>query len=247
MDALEQSGNGGQVAWFGTTQWTVVLSARREASSRATQALDILCRTYWYPLYAYIRRRGYAAPEAQDLTQEFLARLLASKGLASVDRRKGRFRSFLLASVNHFLANEWDRSHAIKRGGKAEVLSLSDPAVEARYALEPVNDSTPEKLYDRQWALALLDRALQRLQREFAAAGKSRQFECVKEFLHREERDRSYEEAGREIGLKAPAVASMVYRLRQRYRELVREEVANTVPSPGDLDEELRWLFRVLS
>jgi DNA-directed RNA polymerase specialized sigma24 family protein len=225
----------------------VVLSAGGEALPQATQALETLCRTYWYPLYAYIRRRGYGAPEAQDLTQEFLARLLATNGLASVDRRKGRFRSFLLASLNHFLANEWDRARAAKRGGAAEVLPLSDAAVEARYALEPSRDLTPEKLYDRKWALALLDRALHRLQSEFAAAGKSRPFGCLKEFLHCEEGDRAYDEVGRELGLNAAAVASMVYRLRQRYRELVREEVAHTVPSLGDLDDELRWLFHVLS
>jgi RNA polymerase sigma-70 factor (ECF subfamily) len=247
MDAREQSETSGQAAWFGTTRWTMVLSAKEEGLSQAGEALETLCRTYWYPLYAYIRRRGYAAPEAQDLTQEFLTRLLGSNGLATVDRRKGRFRSFLLASVNHFLANEWDRARAAKRGGAAEVLSLNDASVEARYALEPSTDLTPEKLYDRQWALALLDRALHRLQSEFAAAGKGRQFECLKEFLHCDESDRSYEEVGRELGLKAPAVASMVYRLRQRYRELVREEVAHTVPSLGDLDDELRWLFQVLS
>ena len=243
----EQAGAGGQAVWFTTTHWTVVLAAGGEESPEAAQALEALCRTYWYALYAYIRRRGYAAPEAQDLTQEFLARLLATKGLASVDRRKGRFRSFLLASLNHFLANEWDRARAAKRGGSAEVLSLNDASVEARYALEASNDLTPERLYDRQWALMLLDRALHRLQSELAAAGKGRQFERLKEFLHCEESDRSYEEVGREIGLNAPAVASMVYRLRQRYRELVREEVAHTVPSLGDLDDELRWLFQVLS
>jgi DNA-directed RNA polymerase specialized sigma24 family protein len=247
MDAPEQSDAGGREAWFGTTHWTVVLSAREGGMPQAAQALETLCRTYWYPLYAYIRRRGYAAPEAQDLTQEFLARLLATNGLASVDRRKGHFRSFLLASLNHFLANEWDRARAAKRGGGAEVLSLDDPGVEARYALEPSTELTPEQLYDRQWALTLLDRALHRLQSEFTNAGKGHQFECLKEFLHSEESERSYEEVGRELGLNAPAVASTVYRLRQRYRELVREEVAHTVPSLGDLDDELRWLFRVLT
>ncbi len=248
MEAPEQAETSGPTAWFGTTHWTVVLSAKDHEVSPANQAaLETLCRTYWYPLYAYIRRRGYSAPEAQDLTQEFLARLIATHGLAPVDRRKGRFRSFLLASLNHFLANEWDRARAAKRGGRAEILSLDDTAVEARYAFEPSNDLTPERFYDRQWALALLDRALMRLQSEFAAAGKNRQFDCVKEFLQCEESDRSYEEVGVEMGLKASAVASMVYRLRQRYRELVREEVAHTVPSPGDLDDELRWLFEVLS
>jgi len=169
----KQVGAGGQAVWFTTTHWTVVLAAGGEESPEAAQALEALCRTYWYALYAYIRRRGYAAPEAQDLTQEFLARLLATNGLASVDRRKGRFRSFLLASLNHFLANEWDRARAAKRGGAAEVLSLNDASVEARYALEASNDLTPERLYDRQWALALLDRALHRLQSELAAAAKA--------------------------------------------------------------------------
>ncbi len=232
VDAPERYVNSGQAAWFGTTHWTMVLSAKEEGLSRAGEALEALCRTYWYPLYAYIRRRGYAAPEAQDLTQEFLARLLGSNGLATVDRRKGRFRSFLLASLNHFLANEWDRARAAKRGGTAEVLSLNDAAVEARYALEPAPDLTPEKLYDRQWALALLDRALQRLQSEFVAAGKGPQFECLKEFLHREGSDRSYEEVGRELGIKAPAVASAVYRLRQRY-EGKRPEPCALLDSPS--------------
>ena len=247
MDAREQSEIGGQAAWFGTTHWTVVLSARGEALPEAAEALETLCRTYWYPLYAYIRRRGYAAPEAQDLTQEFLARLLATHGLASVDRRKGRFRSFLLASLNHFLANEWDRACAAKRGGAAEIVSLNDAAVEARYALERSNELTPEELFDRQWAMTLLELTLKRLQSEFAAAGKSRQFECLKEFLHCEESDRPYQQVAEEMGLNPSAVASAVYRLRQRYREIVREEIAHTVPSPGDLDDELRWLFRVLS
>jgi len=247
MDAWEESETGGLAAWFGTTHWTVVLSAREKRLPQAAQALEILCQTYWFPLYAYIRRRGYPAPEAQDLTQEFLSRLLATDGLASVDRRKGHFRSFLLASLNHFLANEWDRARALKRGGGAQVLSLDDAASEARYAVEPSTDLTPEKLYDRQWALALLDRALHRLQGEFTDSGKGQQFECLKEFLQCEECDRAYEEVGRELGLNAPAVASRVYRLRQRYRELLREEVAHTVPSLGDLDDELHWIFRVLS
>lgn len=247
MNSPAQAESSGSAAWFGTTQWTVVLSAREQDLPLAAQALETLCRTYWYPLYAYIRRRGYAAPEAQDLTQEFLARLLASNGLATVDRRKGHFRSFLLGSLNHFLANEWDRARAAKRGGRTEVLSLDEAAAEARYAIEPSTDLTPENLYYQRWALTLLEQALHKLQSEFEAAGKSPQFECLKEFLQCEESDRSYKEVGGELGLTPPAVASMVYRLRQRYRELVREEIAHTVSSLGDLDEELRWLFRVLS
>lgn len=247
MCTLEPFEAGAQVAWFGTTHWSVVLSAKERDLPQAAEALETLCQTYWYPLYAYIRRRGYGAAEAQDLTQEFLARLLATNGLASVDRRKGRFRSFLLGSLNHFLANEWDRARAVKRGGRAEVVSLDETAVEVRYAQEHLTYLTPEKLYERQWALTLLAEALRKLQQEFVAAGKDRQFNCLKEFLQCEESDRSYKEVGAELGLKPPAVASMVYRLRQRYRELLREEIAHTVPSPGEFDEELRWLFEALS
>lgn len=209
--------------------------------------METLCRTYWYPLYSYIRRRGRGADEAQDLTQGFLAQLLASGGLASADRGKGRFRCFLLASLNHYLANEWDRVRAAKRGGAVPTLSLDEAAAEGRYALEPTTEFTPEKLYERQWALQLLERALDRLQAEFAAAGKARQFECLKGFLDNESEGRPYSEIGTALGLKPTAVATAVWRFRQRYRELLRQEIAQTVSRPGDLEDELRWLISVLS
>ena len=240
-------GSGGGEAWFTTTHWSVVLSAREPALPQAIQALETLFLTYWYPLYAYVRGRGYAAQDAQDLTQEFLAGMLTANGLASVDRRKGRFRSFLLASLNHFLANERDRAHAAKRGGCAKMLSLDDQRAETRYALEASSNLTPERIYERQWALTLLERALGRLRDEFTTDGKGRQFDCLKDFLYCEERERSYGEVGSALGLKPSAVASAVYRLRQRFRKLVREEVAQTVSSPGELEDELRWLFAVLS
>jgi RNA polymerase sigma-70 factor (ECF subfamily) len=238
---------GSEERWFGTTRWTVVLAAKRENSAEAAEALEGLCRAYWYPLYAYIRRRGHDPDEAQDLTQGFFAHLLASKGLASVDRRKGRFRCFLVASVNHFLANEWDRAHAAKRGGAVSVLSLDEGVAETRYALEATTDLTPESLYERQYALTLLDRALQRLESEYAAADKSRQFDSLKGFLSYDESDRPYAEVGAALGLEASAVASAVYRLRQRYRQLLRQEIAQTVSGLADIEDELRWLFATLS
>lgn len=247
MASSEQSGAGEQAAWFASTHWTVVLSAAGEDSPQAAEALETLCRTYWYPLYAYLRRRGRDAHEAQDLTQGFLAQFLASHGLASVGRHKGRFRCFLLSCLNHYLANERDRVRAAKRGGAVPTLSLDQGAAEGRYALEPATEVTPEKLYERQWALTLLERVLDRLQAEFVAAGKARQFECLKEFLDNEGEGRPYAEVGAALGLKPTAVAAAVYRFRQRYRELLRQEIAQTVSGPGDLEAELRWLIGAVS
>jgi RNA polymerase sigma-70 factor (ECF subfamily) len=234
-------------ASFATTHWGVVLSACNPTSAPSAQALETLCRTYWYPLYACVRRRGHDAHTAQDLTQEFFARLLARDGLARVDQGKGRFRSFLLGSLNHFLANEWHRARAAKRGGGAEVISLDDATAEQRYALEPASDATPDKLFERRWALTLLDRALARLREEFTAGGRGEQFDWLKEFLHSDESERPYADVGAERGLKPSAVASAVYRFRQRYRELVRDEIAQTVAGAEELEDELRWLFAALS
>ena len=168
---------------FAATRWTVVLAAGQAASPQAGRALEELCRAYWYPLYAYVRRRGYDVHEAEDLTQEFFARLLAKHYLADVDRTKGKFRSFLLASLKHFLANEWDRAHAAKRGGGQPLLSLATRTAETRYRSEPADELDPEKLLERQWALALLDQVLDRLQAESVADGKGEQFDQLKLFL----------------------------------------------------------------
>jgi len=235
---------------FAATRWTVVLTAGQAASPQAGRALEELCRAYWYPLYAYVRRRGYDVHEAEDLTQEFFARLLAKNYLASVDRSKGKFRSFLLASLKHFLANEWDRAHAAKRGGGQPLLPLDTQTGEKRYRSEPsmtgsgpVDELTAQKLLERQWALALLDLVLNRLQAESAADGKGEQFDQLKLFLTEGKGTTSYASVAKKLGTTEGAVKVAVYRLRRRYRELLREEIAHTVASPAEIEEEIRHLF----
>ena len=207
--------------------------------------MEELCRTYWYPLYAYVRRLGHPVEEAQDLTQEFFARLIEKQWLADADRRKGRFRTFLLTALNHFLANEWRHSHAAKRGGGKRLISLDD-TTEARYAQEPACHLTPEKIYDRRWAMSLFDRALRRLREEYVAADKTGLYDHLKEFLSAEARDGEYDRLGLELEMSAGAVAAAVHRLRQHYRQLVREEVTQTVETPADVDDEVRALLAAL-
>src|SRR2546422_337513 len=183
---LSESNDGripANASWFATTHWSVVLAAGDTASPRVAEALEQLCRTYWYPLYAYTRRRGYGPTEAQDLTQGFFARLLARNDLARVHPQKGRFRSFLLASPQHFLADEWDKASAEKRGGQATILSLDETTAEQRYQQEPADELTPEKIFDRRWALTVLDRAQASLKAEFASDGKSDLYEVLKILL----------------------------------------------------------------
>lgn len=230
-------------AQFATTHWSVVLLAGQGDSPRATEALEKLCRTYWYPLYAYVRRRGYDTHEAQDLTQEFFARFLESHALRDVSPQKGRFRSLLLASLNHFLANEWKRTSALKHGGGFCFLSLDQAAAEDRYRLEPISDSTPEKIFERRWALTLLDQVLTRLREECAAGGKAALFDQLRGFLADVSGPTSYAEVTSNTGLNEAAARQAVRRLRQRYRELMRAEIAHTVSSPQEIDEEIRHLF----
>jgi len=233
--------------WFATTHWSVVLAAGRCASPNAQAALEQLCRTYWYPLYAYVRRRGNAAHDAQDLTQEFFSRLLAGDSLAQVSADKGKFRSFLLAAINHFLSNEHERSQAQKRGGGREIISLDEHAPEERYRFEPVSDVTPDVLFERRWAWTLLEQAMRRLREEFDSAGKGRQFDRVKAFLENEAQPGDYERLAGEMQTTPGALAIAVHRLRHRYRELVRLEIANTVASPGEVEEEMRHLLTLLT
>ncbi len=228
---------------FQTTHWSVVRRAGQRASRRSAEALEHLCRTYWFPLYAYVRRRGYEAPEAQDLTQEFFVRLLAKHYLTRADRSKGKFRSFLLTGLNRFLSNEGRRARAAKRGGGQPLLSLDDETAERRYALEPASQLTPERIYERHWALTLLDRALARLRAETLAGGRARQFEQLRGFLTTEAGETRYAAVAAELGMTTDAVGVAVHRLRQRYRELVREEIAQTVTSPAEVEQEIRWLF----
>lgn len=231
---------------FQTTHWSVVLAAGQTDSARHAEALEYLCRAYWYPVYGYVRQRGYRPEDAQDLTQEFLARLIHRKWLADLDPHTGRFRSFLLTVLSRFLINEFERGQAARRGGGKSIVSLDQHQAEGRFALEPRTNETPERIFDRRWALALLDRALARLRAETRAAGKSRHFELLSPFLSRDTEPGDYATIADQLKLSAEAVAVAVHRLRQRYREVVREEVAQTLAQPSEIDAEMRHLFASL-
>jgi len=237
------NGEGG--GGFQTTHWSLVLRAGKRADRGADSALAALCERYWYPLYAYVRRRVADAGEAQDLTQEFFARLLEKQYLATADPRRGKFRSFLLTSLKHFLANEWDRARARKRGGGVRTLSLDLESGESRLRLEPSHDLTPERLFERQWVLTLLDLVMGRLQEEYESSGKAAQFARLKGALTGGGR-LPYAAVAAELGISEPAARQAASRLRKRYRRLLREEVAQTLAEPGDVDEEIRSLFDVL-
>ncbi len=232
---------------FATTHWSVVLATADRQSPEAAAALERLCATYWYPLYAYVRHRGHSREDSQDLTQEFFCRLLRKNDLAQVDPRKGKFRSFLLAAINHFLANEWDRAQTLKRGGQVTFLSLDEAQAEQRYQGEQFGGRSPEDIYDRTWAITLLEKVLGRLRAETAAAGRSARFDELKDVLMGERPSRSYAELAGTLGTTEAALKMTVRRLRQRYGELLREEIAHTVLDPGEVEEELRHLRAVLS
>jgi RNA polymerase sigma factor (sigma-70 family) len=234
-------------AQFTTTHWSVVLAAGQQDSPQATAAIATLCRTYWYPLYAYLRRRGYQAEDAQDLTQEFFTRLLQKNFPAQADRAKGKFRSFLLLTLNHFLSDERERARAGKRGGGQTLLSLDAESPEERYRLEPADETTPEKLFERRWAQTVLDQALARLREEYSAAGKADSYAVLQAFEPGEQKTLSYAEAADRLSVSESAFKSMIHRLRQRHRELVREEIAQTVTAASEIDEELRHLIAVIS
>jgi RNA polymerase sigma-70 factor (ECF subfamily) len=233
---------------FATTHWSVVLSASRPESAHYHQALESLCRTYWFPLYVYLRRHGYDTDQAEDHTQAFLASLLEKHGLRLVEPKRGKFRSFLLVALKHFLANERARAGAQKRGGGLKALSLDCENAEAQYALEPRDELSPEKLYERSWAMTVLDRAMTRLCAEAtAAAKKQEQFDCLKIYLTASEDTAAYRETAAKLGMTEGAVKVAVHRLRRRYRELLRDEIAQTVASEDEVDEEIRHLFDALA
>ncbi len=209
-------------------------------------ALEELAGLYWFPLYAYIRRRGHGAPQAEDLTQEFFARLVEKRVLAAADRSKGKFRSFLLASVKNFLANEWDKSQTLKRGGGRPLVALDALDAEARYALEPADDLTPERLFERRWALAVLDQVLARLRQEYVARDGGELFEALKGSLAGAADTPTYEALARRLGMTEGALKVAAHRLRKRYRELLRDEISQTVASPELVDEEIRYLLGCL-
>ncbi len=223
----------------------MIVSAGRSHSPEAGRALAVLCENYWFPLYAFVRRAGYSPEDAQDLTQEFFARLLAQRFLTKVDRQKGRFRSFLLAAMKHFLADQWDRAHAQKRGGHQTVISFDSLDAETRYRLEPAQGLTPEKMFEKQWALSLLEQVLSRLHAELVAEGKAALFEALKDTLTGV-RSTTYAAIGVELGMTEGAVKVAAHRMRRRYRDLLREEIAQTVASSDEIGDEIRCLLSCL-
>ena len=232
---------------FATTHWSVVVRAGQSRTPGARRALAVLCENYWFPLYAFMRRAGHNADDAQDLTQSFFAELLAKNFLAVADPQRGRFRSFLLGAVKRFLAKQRRHESAQKRGGGRLLLALDLDWGENRYqSLEPVDNLTPERLYEKRWALTVLDLVIARLREQFVAAGKQTQFDELKQFLAGRSGELAYHEAGQRLGLSEGAVKVAVHRMRQRYRELLKEEIAQTVAGPEELEEELRELWSVL-
>jgi RNA polymerase sigma-70 factor (ECF subfamily) len=229
---------------FATTHWSLIVSAGKPGGEEAREALSSLCHRYWFPLYAYVRRRVSNLHEAQDLTQEFFLRLLEKDALAKAAPERGRFRSFLLASLDNFLANEWDKARAKKRGGGVQVLPLDLSTGESRLSLEPADTMTPERLYEREWTLTLLGLAMDRLQAECESSGKLRQFTLLKGALAGG--GVSYATIAGELEMTEEGARQAAHRLRKRYRELLRVEVAQTVASPSDVDEEIRSLLATL-
>ncbi len=224
-----------------------MVKAAGSDTAAVSEALEKLCRTYWYPLYAYVRRRGYSATDAQDLTQEFFARLLERNWLRRAEQQRGKFRSFLLSAMNHFLCDEWDKARAQKRGGGAAPIPLQVDTAETRYGHEPADYATPEQIYERRWALALLEEVLRRLRVEHEERGRTELFALLHPCLVGSRAAQPYAELANKLGLTEGAVKAAVHRLRQRYRELLLEEIAQTVAQPGEVDEELRHLFNVVA
>jgi RNA polymerase sigma factor (sigma-70 family) len=231
---------------FATTHWSLVVAAKADKASQthARRAFEELCRAYWYPLYAFVRNRGYSSNDAQDLTQSFFTRIIETGGFDSADPERGRFRSYLLGAMKHFLANEWHRAQAQKRGGGVTFLELDALAPEARYALEPAQPSNLDAGFDQQWAQESIARAMNKVRSEFEATGKRELFEALKGSLTGEEPARS--ETAARLGMTEGAVKVAVHRLRQRYRDLLRAEIAETVSDPSDIDDEMRHLLAAL-
>lgn len=224
----------------------MVIAAGQTDAPQAHAALEKLCHIYWHPIYAFVRRQGHNPHDAQDLTQEFFARLLEKKSLDSVDPQRGRFRSFLLAALKHFLANEWDKARAQKRGGGQIPIPIDTRSAETSIGIEPADQFTAEKIYERRWALTLLNLILQRLREEHLRDGKEKLFEQLKVTLTESSRSISYAEMAIRLGMSEGSIKVAVHRLRQRYRELLRSEIANTVTSSAEVDDEIRSLFAAL-
>jgi len=233
-------------ARFATTQWSQVLAARDGTDTRAHEALTALCETYWFPLYAYVRRTGHDPDDARDLTQAFFAYLLEKKVLEDAEPSAGRFRSFLLATLKHFVANEHRRDRALKRGGDVQTVSLDAEEAERRFRYEPTAESTPEEAFEQRWAMAVLEQALSRLQSEWADTDRGEQFECLKPHLTGQEPRIPFKQVGARLRMSESSARGAMYRLRQRFGQLIREEVAETVADPDQVDDEVRHLLGIL-
>ena len=232
---------------FATTRWSIVLAAGRTDTPSSRDALAALCESYWYPLYAYARRRGYRAEQAEDLAQSFFARFLEKNDVQDADRSRGKFRSFLLVEFKHFLANEYDREHAQRRGGQNEIVSLNANDAERKYNSSVTNGVTPDQEYEKQWALSVLEGVVAQLTDEYAAAGKADLFARLRVFLPGTTGDATYRECGEALSLSEAAVKMAVHRMRKRYRHVLRKRIADTLADPGSVDEEIRYLLDVLS
>jgi RNA polymerase sigma-70 factor (ECF subfamily) len=233
-------------AAFHTTHWSVVLAARDREDPAARDALARLCSAYWYPLYCFVRCRGVGPHDAEDLTQEFFCRFLERNSLLNVSPMGGKFRSFLLTCLKNFLANEWQREHAQRRGGGQSVISLDGTEAETRFSLEPAEQVTPEALYEKHWALTVLDRTMQALQQDYAARKQSALFEELKGFLPGGSGGESRAESAARRGVSVGAIDVAVHRLRKRFGELLREEIAQTVSSKPEVDDEIKYLIGVV-
>jgi RNA polymerase sigma-70 factor (ECF subfamily) len=232
---------------FATTHWTVVLAAGKRSTPQSARALEELCRTYWFPLYAYVRRRGHTKEDAEDLTQAFFARFLKKNYLTGLSTERGRFRAFLLASLKHFLINEWDKARRQKRGGGVTLLSLGWQTADTQFQIAATNEPSPDKAFDREWAVALLAKVIERLQIECEADGQAKQFAELKVFLTAGKGELSHADAAKALDMDEGAVRVAVHRLRKRYRQLLRDEIAQTLADSADVDEEMRALFGAFS
>jgi RNA polymerase sigma-70 factor (ECF subfamily) len=234
-------------AWFTTTRWSVVLSAQQTDTVTSAQALEGLCQTYWYPLYAYVRRQGHSPEEAADLTQGFFTRLLEKDWLAEVDRQRGRFRNFLMASMKHFMSNERAKDRAKKRGGDKRIVSLDIEIAETQYRLEPVEDRSPEQIYERQWALTVLTQVLDSLRADYEQRGRAGQFDTLRSCLVLGSQQQPYADLAQKLDVSEGAVRVMVHRLKQQYRKTLRHHIAQTVATPEEVELEMQHLRTILA
>jgi RNA polymerase sigma-70 factor (ECF subfamily) len=234
-------------AAFQTTHWSVVMAAGVGATPQSTYALERLCDVYWYPIYSYLRRQNHARHDAQDLTQAFFAHLLANERLRQVHPAKGKFRSFLLASLRHFLANEWDKRQTLKRGGQFKLVSLDEQMAEERFHHEPSHAETPDKAFEQTWAMTVLDAVFAGLRQEYTTDGKAGLFDALRTYLSGDKGVVPYAETAAKFGLSEGAVKMAVLRMRRRFGELLRAEIARTVSRPEEIDEEIRCLFAAVS